>query len=105
MIDPVTVCLTLDGGPPIVIGKYSSNIRARDLSGERHDLATLLRAYADWLDNEALPKPEVSRRVALGARVAPGSVMISLPSDGRTPIGSTMSHDRSRSSREGWYPA
>src|ERR1044072_6163593 len=53
MIDPVTVCLTLDGGPPIVIGKYSSNIRARDLSGERHDLAPLLRAYADRLDNES----------------------------------------------------
>lgn len=53
LIDPVTVCLTLDGGPPILIGKYSSNIRARDLSGERRDLAVLLRAYADRLDNES----------------------------------------------------
>lgn len=51
--DPVTVCLTLDGSRPIEIGTYKINLRSRDLSGERRDLAALLRAYADRLDNES----------------------------------------------------
>lgn len=45
------VKLIIGGEAPVFIGSYQTDLNSHDLTADRRQLATLLRAYADKLDN------------------------------------------------------